>query len=356
MADDSVRAYIDPRDAYVLRSWQAVLAPLGVTVLTSPPATKVDLWYEDYDSYDFDARDACASRVYSYVYRKALTRKNYLDSTIRQHRAKRPQSALHAAWPDTFCLDVDYPEFLDDALDECWDLKQELAAGTKVWILKPALGDRAFGIAIFRTQDELQQVFDRAGEQPEGSMRQYVVQEYVCAPMLIDGRKFHVRVYCACVGKLRVYVSMSALLLFSSKPYTHDYADLDRQLTNTCFQGPDARVDAVDLRRAPVSLAGLSGQVAAIVRELFEAAMGQPTHFQPLPNAFEFFGLDFLVGEDGGVRLLEVNAYPDFKQTGALTHVVDDLFADTAALVLGVPQPLRVLELVYSTQENGALL
>ena len=43
-------------------------------------------------------------------------------------------------------------------------------------------------------------------------------------------------------------------------------------------------------------------------------------HFQPLPNAFEIFGLDFMVGveEDGELRtwLLEVNAFPDFRQTG----------------------------------------
>ena len=39
-------------------------------------------------------------------------------------------------------------------------------------------------------------------------------------------------------------------------------------------------------------------------------------HFQTLPNAFEVFGLDFLVDEKGTAWLLEVNAFPDFKQTG----------------------------------------
>ena len=45
-------------------------------------------------------------------------------------------------------------------------------------------------------------------------------------------------------------------------------------------------------------------------------------HFQPLPNSFEIFGLDFMVGLDeeaGGLNtwLLEVNAFPDFRQTGS---------------------------------------
>ena len=39
-------------------------------------------------------------------------------------------------------------------------------------------------------------------------------------------------------------------------------------------------------------------------------------HFQVLPNVFEVFGVDFLVDEMGTAWLLEVNAFPDFRQTG----------------------------------------
>jgi tubulin--tyrosine ligase len=39
-------------------------------------------------------------------------------------------------------------------------------------------------------------------------------------------------------------------------------------------------------------------------------------HFQPLPNAFELFGLDFMVDAEGTTWLMEVNAFPDFAQTG----------------------------------------
>lgn len=39
-------------------------------------------------------------------------------------------------------------------------------------------------------------------------------------------------------------------------------------------------------------------------------------HFQTLPNAFEVFGLDFMVDQEGETWLLEVNSFPDFRQTG----------------------------------------
>jgi tubulin--tyrosine ligase len=56
---------------------------------------------------------------------------------------------------------------------------------------------------------------------------------------------------------------------------------------------------------------------------------------QTLPNAFELFGVDFMVSSDGTVSLLEVNAYPDFKQTGEeLSAVIEGLLEETAAVAV----------------------
>jgi tubulin--tyrosine ligase len=73
-------------------------------------------------------------------------------------------------------------------------------------------------------------------------------------------------------------------------------------------------------------------QLCKITGETFEAAArGMSIHFQPLPNAFEVFGLDFMVGiePDGELNtyLLEVNAFPDFRQTGdELSGMIEGLF------------------------------
>lgn len=48
---------------------------------------------------------------------------------------------------------------------------------------------------------------------------------------------------------------------------------------------------------------------------------------QTLPNAFEVFGVDFVLDADKNVSILEVNAYPDFKQTGdSLGGIIQRLF------------------------------
>jgi hypothetical protein len=72
-------------------------------------------------------------------------------------------------------------------------------------------------------------------------------------------------------------------------------------------------------------------QICETTGEVFEAAArGMMVHFQTLPNAFEVFGLDFLVDAVGTAWLLEVNAFPDFRQTG------DDLRDLVAGLWEGV--------------------
>lgn len=334
-----MNAYIEPVNEYLTQAWTNALEPLGITVHTTKPPGDLLFIYQDYDTYDFETRDGEAQWVYSYIYRKAITRKNYLGSTILQYRVKRPQSILHKAWPDSFNLDVDFPEFLDDALDECWDLRQELEQNNKTWILKPALGERAHGIKLFRTQDDLQQIFDEQGsnedEENGGEMRQYVVQEYIANPLLIDNRKFHLRVYCLCVGQMQVFVNTKILALFSSAQYDrNNLTDLSSHLTNTCYQGEDARVELLSSLLTEHETKDITDQICEVVNNLFEAAQGNPVNFQALPNAIEFYGLDFLVTDEKQVKLLECNAYPDFKQTGSeLRHVVDDLLAETAKYV-----------------------
>jgi len=63
--------------------------------------------------------------------------------------------------------------------------------------------------------------------------------------------------------------------------------------------------------------------------------VANPVHFQPMPNAFELFGVDFLVSHepDGTFqpKLLEFNAEPAIELTGPrLTWILEDLFRSMA--------------------------
>ncbi|GAA5922596.1 uncharacterized protein JCM15063_003357 [Sporobolomyces koalae] len=197
-------------------------------------------------------------------------------------------------------------------------------------------------------------------------MREWVIQEYIAEPLLLDpapdsnenGTKFHLRVYVVAVGGLRVYVHHPYLALFAPVPYaapepaaaTGDF-DLSSHLTNTCLQTsvlgedtPQVSVGCLQEMADKVILSGPSkGQklsqdrirdiergVRETVSELFKAAIGAGSSFQVLPNAFEIFGVDFLVDSNSQVSLLEVNACPDFGQTGeSLQSIISNLFQAT---------------------------
>ncbi|KAG8999588.1 hypothetical protein FRB90_012037, partial [Tulasnella sp. 427] len=202
------------------------------------------------------------------------------------------------------------------------------------------------------------------------------------------GRKFHLRVYCVASGALKVYFSPNILALFAAMPYKlpgrHtqsdsvdqnystaddedsqseaqtpspeiDEIDLAPHLTNTCLQhdNPDTEASVRLLselvgctvrsenptwngrKLTQSDVDNIMSQVTVVLGETFTAALASPVHFQPLPNAFELFGVDLLVShaqsEDLTVSILELNAEPAIEMTGPrLGWILDELFESMA--------------------------
>ncbi|KAL6711236.1 hypothetical protein ACN47E_005767 [Coniothyrium glycines] len=416
-----IYALIDYEDRYVQplilaavekRLPSHALEYISSTSQVPSPSTRFLQWVQ-YESIDFDRlmEESSTTMANAYIIRKALIRKHYLSTTIANWITKYPDSVLKKHVKPSVEFEVDYAEFLDDALIEAWELKEswarneelgdddETAAKREWWILKPGMSDRGQGIRLFSTEEELTRIFeewdpesdDDEDEQDdarsddgsnvplqhaktEGSgiitsqLRHFIAQPYIHPPLLLTPpsstcsleslRKFHIRTYVLSVGALQVYVYRPMLALFAARPYSAPWAqalDSDRDeamrahLTNTCLQDTSDREGSVGLFWSlpdelpaqpsptyPIEAASwkqdVFASICSITSATFEAAArGMSTHFQPLPNAFEIFGLDFMVGveADGELRtyLLEVNAFPDFRQTGGeLSGVVQALF------------------------------
>ncbi|KAL9082293.1 MAG: hypothetical protein Q9159_006528 [Coniocarpon cinnabarinum] len=351
----------------------------------------------------------------AYIIRKALIRKHYLAHTVLSHVTKHPSSILKTAFPTTVDFELDYAEFLDEALAEAFELREsfernvdKLPEDREWWILKPSMSDRGQGIRLFSTEDDLRAIFEaweaelsdsdddendsRRSEEARqlskipldgivtSHLRHFVAQRYVESPLLFpqppfSNRKFHVRTYVVAAGALKVYVYDQMLALFASEPFaplsqgantinpeheedklTEDDDIIQRMknihLTNTCIQ---AAQDASDMQNDSVHLlsslpldtkqhSSIRTQICAITSELFTAALAFPTNFQPLPQAFEIFGVDFMCSPEPddsddnaiNVHLLEVNAFPDFGQTGddLKDTVVGGLFEQSVQCVL----------------------
>lgn len=394
--DPAFYSVVDCDDNYVQDLMeQALQRRLGNTVrqpissLSELPKSNLPvLQYREYERIDFEhiMFNTSSSLANAYVIRKALTRKHYLSNTVTNWVSKHPDSLLRKHFSFGFEFELDYAEFLDDALLEAYELRESLQKNDERpdsekewWILKPGMSDRGQGIRLFSSEDQLREIFEEwevdsddeideddennpkdenEDDQQGGSqgvitsqLRHFIAQPYIDPPLLLPSsfnRKFHIRTYVLAVGALKVYVFQEMLALFAAKSYCRPWEtddnviDLARHLSNTCFQeGGSANEGSV--RRfwtLESEVPGLSpdwkekvfDQICTITGEVFEAAArGMMIHFQTLPNAFELFGVDFLVDMEGNAWLLELNAYPDFAQTGEELKeaVVGRLFEET---------------------------
>ena len=295
-----------------------------------------------------------------------------MSSTVATWLVKHPDSNLGMHFKPSVHFELDFAEFLDEALMDAWDLQESFARNDKLeaksekgewWILKPGMSDGGNGLRLFSSMEELQRIFeeweevgseaedddnqgpeschtvdDFGGTEDRGmtsQLRHFIAQPYIDSPLLLSsksGRKFHIRTYVLAAGALKVYCYTEMLALFAAKSYTRpsDCGDgatieLGAHLTNTCFQDESTRGGSVhrfwELEQDDTVATNWKNQVfqqiCQVTGEVFEAAAReQVVHFQTLPNAFEIFGVDFLVDDKLNVWLLELNAFPDFKQTG----------------------------------------
>ena len=350
--------------------------------------------YGEYEDIDLDKLDNKNYFIPSYIYRKALIRKHYLANTVHHYITKHPESILKKAVPENYQLELDYAEFLDDSLDDSYELRDAIEQGDSMWIVKPSMSDKGQGIGIFKTVQQLQNYFDsfdnddddeeeeeEEEEKVEHSdiknekeskknglilshLRHFIVQKYISNPWLLPeyGRKkFHLRTYVVAQGDLNVFVYKHILALFADQEYPdatnqedEEQIEMGGHLTNTCLQAES------DILVVPFwKLNGLNqtqkdqiyNQVLEITKEVYQAAASvDKLNFQPLENAVEFFGVDFLVDENLDVYLLEVNSYPDFKQTGEdLKDIITELFDATVKTVI---HPMVTNTKINTTSES----
>ncbi|EIW86574.1 tubulin-tyrosine ligase [Coniophora puteana RWD-64-598 SS2] len=368
---------------------------LSEQVVDSIPSSYATLiQWSTYDSIEHSLVNDNAQAVLSssYIIRKALIRKHFLSRCILNYLTKHPESLLKNGTLQTWDIELSFADELDEMwTDDLYDLGNQLEASpSHWWILKPGMADRGMGIRMFNSKLGLQDIFEEfeesADSDEEGDestsvmvsqLRHFVIQKYLPTPLLMDpsqslkagsdalqGYKFHLRTYCIASGSLTVYMYTRVLALFSSVPYVspseqaHEDrllpSDLAAHLTNTCLQmhrgeqgvrlfndliGCDVLSGLGDGKRRMLTQQDIElilQQMADVLSETFKAALEMPVHFQVLPNAFELYGVDFLVSHEPDckesrfpfqVKLLEVNAEPAIEMTGpTLTWILEDMF------------------------------
>ena len=313
--------------------------------------SKPDLYWGEYERIDWESVGFGEVVANCYCIRKGLIRKAQLALATAKWKSKHPDSVLARSVPETHVFELYDIEYFDEVLiadvPELREMKPE-----DVWILKPNITNQGLGVRVF---NDLGTLRDILSSEEAWNLREWVVQRYVRHPLVVDSRKFHVRVYVLCVGALEVYVYEDMLALFAPEAYDlGDLGNLGAHLTNTCAAG---RLGGVDLEQkeeesrivkmveevgSEAEVGEAKAKIREVVAECLAAVSAEVTSFMPMPNCFELFGFDFLIDREWGVWLLEANAEPDFVQTGHRLRnaLIGKMMGDAAEIVTAAALPL----------------
>ncbi|XP_006144830.1 probable tubulin polyglutamylase TTLL2 [Tupaia chinensis] len=239
-----------------------------------------------------------------------LTRKDRLARQL-QHMGRTYGSALYAFAPPTFVLPCDYTKFLATYFSE----EQVLGARRGYWICKPSESSRGRGISIFSDIKDL--IFGDT----------YVVQRYICNPLLVGRYKCDLRVYVCVTGfkPLTIYVYQEGLARFATEKFDlSDPQNCYAHLTNCSVNKAGTSYQEVKevvgrgckwtlgrffsyLRSWDVDDLLLWQKINRLVI-LTVLAIASAVPFAA--NCFELFGFDILIDDNLKPWLLEVNYSP----------------------------------------------
>eukprot|EP00877_Chromochloris_zofingiensis_P003213 jgi/Chrzof1/12893/Cz07g11100.t1 len=198
---------------------------------------------------------------------------------------------------------------------------QEQGSAVGPWILKTAqhLGK---GLKLLPGHAALEESLKA---RPPGARPYVLAQRYIANPLLIDGRKFGVRVWVLVTGHnpLRAYIHSNGLVLFSSDDYddssigSGDEANTGGHITNYA-QNVDGQVWDLDMLKQHIGETSYQQLWAKILHNtglVTSAALQdmQQEHAKlnlPPHSTFELLGLDYLVDTSLHPWLLEVNGTP----------------------------------------------
>jgi len=246
-------------------------------------------------------------------------------------------------------------------------LAEAEASPEALWILKPARGLGGIGIEIVRGHAELKErLFPRPRDLAEEPARPppadgWVIQRYLEKPLLLSGRKFDLRAYCL-VARTEPHLWLFHPGYCKVALEDYDASRLDSRyahLTNACVQRehPDnkgstrgrhiwSEAEALEALVASGQWTGEAGALWPKVHEemkrclvsVFKASAGL---LERRGGYFDLLGVDFILDEDFGVHLLEVNSNPAmfFDSSPTLQELVPRLIGTTVDLTLEAQRP-----------------
>ncbi|KAM9820803.1 tubulin polyglutamylase TTLL11 [Neosynchiropus ocellatus] len=259
-----------------------------------------------------------------------MSRKINLSRAVRTMQELFPEE--YDFYPRSWILPEEYQQFST----QIRLLKENDSSVNPTFIVKPDGGSQGDGIYLIRDPADLKLV---AGSQA----KQFVVQEYIQKPLLIDKLKFDIRLYVLLksLEPLEIYIAKEGLTRFCTEPYqepsqknlSHVFMHLTNYSLNVHsgnFVHSDSQstgskrtlssvlyrlaAKGVDIKKVWSDIIALVIKtVIAVVPELRVHHQADIPPGKPGPTCFQILGFDILLMKNLKPVLLEVNSNPSMR-------------------------------------------
>ena len=199
----------------------------------------------------------------------------------------------------------------------------------KIVIIKPEPGYGGHGIRIFKSADKIHEYIKNKKFTNEEkrffnvkSPRKWLVQEYMNNPLLLNKRKFHLRVMVLFIlknNKFKVFIYKKFIPILAKKEYkTNSYNNKNIHNTHAKSLTKELLIEGIEMYDKLKNRELIDNQIIHICKKTSPYVI-----FKTYPKnkvAFRYVGYDFMVTENYDVKLIELNQNPGFNSFSTHIH------------------------------------
>ena len=180
------------------------------------------------------------------------------------------------------------------------DKLDSIVRSKKIWIIKPQNDYGRHGVKIVRNMDDIKEWINR-----NNKFDNWILQEYVDQPLLLDGKKFHFRIYCLINkngDKIKLYAYKKGFIYTAGSNYNVNEINDKSHLSG---EDNKTRVIVFDSNHElfPKIWNKIKNVLKMSVSPLYDKII--------CPNnkhCYKFLGFDILIDENYDLYLAEINA------------------------------------------------
>ena len=230
--------------------------------------------------------------------------------------------------------------------------------GKNIWLIKPADNNRGRGIRIFNTLAEFKSIISKylsgQGLKRASKSGKFVIQKYVESPLLINQRKFDIRIWVLVTPNMKAYYYPEGYIRTSSEIFSLDESMLSScfvHLTNNAIQKessgyskyePGNQLSFSDLKsyfsdNVEFDFDSIINSIKSQLCIAINATIGKvnPGNYK---CSFEIFGFDFIVDSKFEPWLIECNSNPCLELSSPLLNtLIPEMLS--SALTFLIPSP-----------------